>query len=320
VSDHFDTEDSRTDLCDFYVFPSRDRADHSVLILDVNPEASVEVMSTDPGASYEIKIDTDGDLEPDVAFHFLFTSRPDGGSTASVFRAEGMAAQGTGRTGEAVIVDCPVPVDGSAVRVSANGYRFFAGLRSDPHFKDAKGLRNNFQFTGDDPIARRNVFGIVLEVPNAALGGSSVRLWARAMTMVEGEVRQVDQAGRPGINNTFNGPEVDRLAFDATSPSEQRALFEEKFIAFLKGLGYSDAEAGVLALEYLPDVLTYDPARAQGYPNGRTLTDDTADLIVSLLTKGRITSDLVGPHNDLLDEFPYLGRPHPASIAATHTE
>jgi len=54
----------------------------------------------------------------------------------------------------------------------------------------------------------------------------------------------------------------------------------------------------------------YDPSEPAGYPNGRLLTDDTADLIVALLTRGRITSDGVGPHTDLLDEFPYLGPPH----------
>ncbi len=43
------------------------------------------------------------------------------------------------------------------------------------------------------------------------------------------------------------------------------------------------------------------------------LTDDTADRVVALLTRGRITSDGVGPHTDLLDEFPYLGPPHLAS-------
>jgi hypothetical protein len=76
MSDHFDTEDSRTDICDLYVFPSPTDGDRSVLVLDVNPDASALEPSFDPAASYELKIDTDGDLEADVAFHVLFAASP----------------------------------------------------------------------------------------------------------------------------------------------------------------------------------------------------------------------------------------------------
>jgi hypothetical protein len=318
MSDHFDTEDSRTDLCDLYVFPSPNQPDRSVLILNINPEASVDEWSFDPAASYEIKLDTDGDLENDIAFHVLFRELDDGDARATIYRATRAAARGTGAIGEAV-VDARVRRDGMGEGTSANGYRFFAGLRSDPHFKDILGFRNNFQFTGDDPVARRNVFGIVVEVPNEALGGSAVSLWARAMTLVEGEIRQVDQAGRPGINNTFNEPEEDRLAFDASAPSGQRELFGEKFVAFLRSIGYPDEDARELAQTFLPDVLEYDLTAPPGYPNGRRLTDDTADLLAALLTRGRITSDLAGPHTDLMADFPYLGPPHSPETAAKQT-
>jgi hypothetical protein len=313
LSDHFDTEDSRTDITDLYVFPSPQGGDRSVLILDINPDASALEVSFDPAASYELKIDTDGDLEAEVAFHILFDSSAHGEATATVYRASGAAARETGAIGEAVIADAPVSTEGSAGFAASNGYRFFAGLRSDPHFKDVKGFQNNFQFTGDDPVSRRNVFGIVLEVPNAAIGPSPIRLWARTMTLVDGKMTQVDQAGRPGINNTFNGPEADRLAFNETPPADQRDRFGDKFVAFLQSLGYPDAEAHELALGLLPDVLEYDLSVPPGYPNGRRLTDDTADLLAALLTRGRITSDGVGPHTDLLDGFPYLGPPHRAA-------
>jgi hypothetical protein len=320
VSDHFDADDSRTDVTDLYIFPASG-ADRTVLVLDFNPDATAAEISFDPEASYEIKIDTDGDLEPDVAFHTLFGISPEGASTASVFRATGAEARETGRVGEAVIVDAPLSHDGSTGIVASNDYRFFAGLRSDPHFKDPKGLRNNFQFTGEDPIARRNVFGVVLEFPNAALGGSSLRLWARSMTLVHGDLKQVDQTGRPGTNITFNrGSEEDLLAFDATTPADQRERFGDKFVAFLLSLGYPEPEARERALAFLPDVLEYDTSEPSGYPNGRRLTDDTADLIVALLTRGRITSDLAGPHTDLMDDFPYLGQPHPPELALTHIE
>ena len=312
MSDHFDTEDSRTDLTDLYAFPSPTRPDRSVLILNVNPEPTTEELSVDPAASYELKLDTDGDLEPDVAFHVLYEPSSGADATATLYRVTGEDARGSGRVGEVVVADLAMSIGDEAVIGESGDYRFFTGLRSDPHFKDIMGFRNDFQFTGDDPVAKRNVIGIVLEVPNAVLGdGGPVRIWGRAMAPVDGEVVAVDQAGRPGTNNAFNGPEEDRLEFDATPPRDQLTRFGDRFLAFLGSLGYTDAEAADLLPDYLPDVLSYDPIQPPGYPNGRRLTDDTADLLASLLTRGRVTSDLAGPHTDLLEEFPYLGPPHP---------
>jgi hypothetical protein len=312
MSDHFDSEDSRTDLTDLYAFPSPTRPDWTVLILNFNPEPTAAELSVDPAASYELKIDTDGDLEAEVAFHVRFTPTTGAEATATVYRATGDTAGGTGSVGEVVIADAPMSIGHAALIAESAGYRFFTGIRSDPHFKDILGFRNDFQFTGDDPVSKRNVIGIVLEVPTADLdAGGRVQIWGRVTAEVERERVTVDQAGRPGTNNAFNGPEEDRLEFDATPPSEQLGRFRDRFLAFLGSLGYSKAEAGDLLPSYLPDVLSYDPSRPPGYPNGRRLTDDTADLLASLLTRGRITSDLAGPHTDLLEEFPYLGPPHP---------
>jgi len=61
----------------------------------------------------------------------------------------------------------------------------------------------------------------------------------------------------------------------------------------------------------LPEIMPYDPARPASFPdNGRTLTDDAADVFLAILTNGKVTEDKVGPHSDLLAEFPYLGPPH----------
>jgi hypothetical protein len=56
--------------------------------------------------------------------------------------------------------------------------------------------------------------------------------------------------------------------------------------------------------------MSYDPTRPASFPsNGRTLTDDAGDAFVAVLTNGRVTEDKVGPHSDLLPEFPYVGPP-----------
>ena len=77
--------------------------------------------------------------------------------------------------------------------------------------------------------------------------------------------------------------------------------------------GYTPEEARRVARTLLPDILSYDPRRAALFPrNGRTLTDDAADAFLAVLTNGKVTGDRVGPHGDLLNEFPYLGSPHNA--------
>ena len=61
----------------------------------------------------------------------------------------------------------------------------------------------------------------------------------------------------------------------------------------------------------LPDLLRYNPTRAAAFPgNGRSLTDDVADAFLAVITNGKVVEDKVGPHTDLLPEFPYLGPPH----------
>jgi hypothetical protein len=309
MSDHFDADDLRTDLTDIYLFPAT-RPGRTVLIACFNPEPAETDPIFDPAASYELKLDTDDDAVADVAFHVRF-SAAGGRAVATVRRATGADAAATGAVGEVVVANAPVSLGARAQITDAGGYRFFAGVRSDPHFKDIVGFRNNFQFTGQDPVAKRNVAGIALEVPTESIGaGRSIHFWARTMAPVDGVVAQVDQAGRPGVNNAFNTDEAANAAFCRSTPAEQPAAFGERFLAFLRSLGYPDEEAAVMLPSYLPDWLVYDPAQPGGYPNGRRLTDDTADLLAALLTRGAITSDGIGPHTDLLADFPFLGPPH----------
>jgi hypothetical protein len=78
--------------------------------------------------------------------------------------------------------------------------------------------------------------------------------------------------------------------------------------------GYTTEAATAVARRLLPDILYYDPHKPMHYPdNGRTLTDDVVDVFLAMYTNRRVRGDKVGPHSDLLDEFPYLGPPHAAS-------
>ncbi|MGH2587839.1 MAG: hypothetical protein ACRDJE_23205 [Dehalococcoidia bacterium] len=60
----------------------------------------------------------------------------------------------------------------------------------------------------------------------------------------------------------------------------------------------------------LPDMLSYDPSKPVGYPNGRLRTDHIIANRLHMLSNGKFPPDGLKPHTDLLDGFPYLGTPH----------
>jgi hypothetical protein len=142
--------DSRTDIADLYVFQKPGDPSKSILILNVNPKASASAF--DPQASYELKIDTDGDFGAEVAFHVLFRDLQDRQQAATLYRATGMAAQSSGPEGDVIIQDAPASFTSEAHVTTEGPYRFFAGLRSEPFFADPEGFVNN---TPTAPVTRR---------------------------------------------------------------------------------------------------------------------------------------------------------------------
>ena len=208
-----------------------------------------------------------------------------------------------------IVEGAPVSVGQEALVTQAGECRFFFGWRSDPFFFDANGFFNKMQFTGDDFFTDKNVCSIVLELPNSALGTSKVGLWARTMDKAAESWIQADRGGRP-LQAVFL-PGERRAAYLTGEPAD-----DDRFIGvFAHELehtgGYTPQDARALAKRLLPDILYYDPRCPASFPqNGRTLIDDVVDVFFSLLTNGKVTGDKVGPHGDLLDEFPYVGPPH----------
>jgi len=298
--------DPRTDITDLYVFQKPGDPSKSILILNVNPEAPTRANAFDPQASYELKIDINGDFEAEIAFHVVFVTSESGEQTATVYRLTGAAARDAGPGGEAIIQRAPVSFSHEARITIEEPHRFFAGLRSEPFFADPDGFVNNMQWTGHDGWAGKNVFSIVLEVPNIALGSQPrIGVWGRTMVPVHGTLTSVNQAGLPGTNVFRQGADTNTL-----SPAHQRERLTSQYLAMFMTFGHTEVEATRLALEWLPDILLYDYTSAGGYPNGRQLTDDVVDRVVEIMTLGKMKDDLVTPHTDYLAEFPYLGIPH----------
>jgi hypothetical protein len=309
--------DARLDLTDLYAFPKPGDAGKSILIMNVHPSVGVnppgpttdEPFATE--AVYEIKIDTDGDLIAHIAYRVRFTSDKSGAQTATSRRVEGADAAATGDDRQTIIDGAPVSTARGAHVTEAGDYRFFAGWCSDPFFFDTMGALNNLQFTGDDFFTDKDVCSIVLEMPNSALSSGKMGLWHRTVDGAGGKWVQADRGALASQSVFLSGDE--KAAYQAGQPAD-----DVRFIAvFAHSLehtgGYTPEEAMRAAAILLPDILPYDPSKPASYPaNGRTLTDDAIDVFLPILTNGKVTRDNVGPHTDLLTEFPYVGAPHKA--------
>jgi hypothetical protein len=315
----FPQGDARLDFTDLYAFPKPGDAGKSILIMNVHPSAGenppgpTTVEPFAPQALYEIKIDTDGDAVADIAYRVRFSAFENGIQTALLRRVDGPHAAVTGDDGHVIVDRVPVSIGREAKVTEAGDTRFFVGWRSDTFFCDVEGAKNNFQFTGADFFADKDVCSIVLEVPNSALGAKEVRLWARTLTPgADGGWIQVERGARPAQAVLLVEERDAYLGGEPAGDGQFLAAFAH---AMEHTGGYTPAEAKRVAGTLLPDVLLYDPTRTVSFPdNGRRLTDDGFDFFMRVLTNGKITGDNVGPHTDLLSEFPYVGPPHQSRV------
>jgi hypothetical protein len=309
----------RLDINDLYAFKSTTDG-RTVLALTVNPAINLLGPRTfaDDGA-YTLNIDLNGDARVDKTIVVKFDD-PNDGIQHYVVRANGSTvATGYTSTGNR--------------STNRDGWRAFAGPRSDPFFFDLLGFLGSVRGQGtrrlddgkqSDFFVGLNTLGIVIEVPNSFLGGSGhkIGVWATTQSVDEhGQWHRADQMGRPAINTVFNAAPADKDAFNRTPPNVQRTtmggLFRNNMIATLEALSalsgtpYTQAQAGGIADLLLPDLLTYTVgSKAAGPLNGRGLANDVIDVELNIVTKGAVPTDMIGPHADYLSGFPYLGKPH----------
>ena len=308
--------DPRTDITDVYAFLKPGDASKTILVLNVNPLAPALAAAFNNEAIYMINVDTDADAVPDVSFRIRFSEPSGGMQTATVHRAAGSLASQLNDGGTAVIGGAPVSF-GSQPHIATRGeYRFFAGLRSDPFFFDLLGFIDDFNFVHGDFFADKNVFSIVLEVPNNALGTTphNTSLWGRTALEQKGVLVKDDRMARAAINTVFNHGQ-DKNVFNSIDPDQDRTAMTTGGISFVQSFRNTLTALGgnpALATVFLPDVLNYDYSKPTSYAslNGRRLQDDVIDISLSLVTGGGLTSDNVGPHSDYLSTFPYVGTPH----------
>ncbi|HEY2711563.1 MAG TPA: DUF4331 family protein [Chthoniobacterales bacterium] len=314
----FPRGDARLDLTDLYAFPKPGEPDKSILIMNVHPSVGIDPpgpTTTEPfapEARYQLKVDMDGDAVANVSYEVRFSSLEGGEQSATLRCVEGGHGAETGGDGKVIVEGVPVSRGHEAHVTQAGDYRLFAGWRSDPFFFDVLGVLNKFLFTSGDFFADKDICSIVLELPNSLLGPREVGLWARTLIPADsasGGWIQADRGARPNQTPFLTGEQND--AYLAGEPADD-ARFIPVFAHALEHTGgYSPEEAKRVAGKLLPDLLRYDPKHPASFPdNGRALTDDVSDVFLAILTNGNVTGDKVGPHDDFLDDFPYLGPPH----------
>ncbi|MGH6966582.1 MAG: DUF4331 family protein [Phenylobacterium sp.] len=312
--------DARLDLTDLYAFSKPGDDSKSILIMNVHPSFSLEPRGptrTDPFADeaiYEIKIDTNGDCVADISYQLRFSPFAGGAQTATLRRARGVEASGVGDRGEVLIDAAPVSIGRTAQVTEGHGHRLFVGWRSDPFFFDVLGVLDGFKFSHQDFFTDKDVCSIVLEIPNTALPPGAVGLWARTLDGSGGRWVQADRGGKPGQTPFLTGEAIaDYNAAEPVGDSQWVSVFAH---SLEHAGGYAPADAQRVAATLLPDILSFDHTRPAAYPqNGRALTDDVQDHFLAILTNGKVMGDGVGPHSDLLADFPYLGPPHAATGA-----
>ena len=313
AADHLDAPlvktDGRLDINDVYAFQSPVNPANTVLIMTVNPLAGVlSPLTFHPSASYEFKIDTNGDAREDMTYKITFSEPKNNGAQTVKLRFSPSSRCGHGGEGSMAkgLTGTNIPVRG--------GGTLRAGIFDDPFFFDLAAFKNGLAFcpggVGTNFFAGLNVTAIVLEVPSTSFRNNNIGVWARTMLDDdEHDEMQVDRMGRPAINTVFI-PADKKDAFNFGKPRNDQRDFRANVVGTLVALGNSNATANALADVLLPDILTFNTASSAGFLNGRALSDDVIDAELSLISGGAIPGDCVANDSVFTTTFPYLAPPN----------
>jgi Domain of unknown function (DUF4331) len=264
-------EDPSADLTDVYAFRSPDKPSTVTLLANVipgeDPAAGPNWYTFSPSARYELKIDTNGDVRPNVIYRFQFRQKAGPlflGNTAQPFtvtRIQGgkstVVARGT--TPPNNIGPRSTPNYGSAVTKSIASFdsdrsKAFAGQRDDPFFGDIgaifdlvairKGTGN--MGGGKDFFAGYGVHTFAVQIPIASLRAKNrtIGVWAsvdrqKVTTRGGGRTRnsgafvQVNRLGNPLVNEVVI-PTGLKDAWNAQQPwqeSRYRKHYESPLLA-----------------------------------------------------------------------------------------
>jgi len=341
MSHHFDTklarEDPSLNLCDFYLFDGP--SGKTVMAMTVNPDVGLSAPDTlHPEGLYAFRFDLNGDAREEVTFKFRFSEpRHVAGSEHThiqpfvVRKATGDDAL-RGDAGERLVEgETGAAADNSGVRayvgIAPELFAANAGFRPfmTTFYKDQR-------YSGDaflhqpDPFARRNVTAIVLEVPNELIGKGKIHAWVTISLLGHAPEVQVSRWGLPMVTHLFlNDPSDQEVKeqFNASVPSEDLERFgksiadvAEKMTTYA-GSAADPVEYGKrIAQRLCPNTLPYELGTSAAFElagfNGRALSDDVLDVMLTLAANTPIADGLVPDRGRIRKDFPYYGAPYTA--------
>ena len=341
MSHHFDAaiarEDPRLNICDFYLF--RGQSGATVMAMTVNPNAGTKAPDTfHEEGLYAFRFDVNDDAHEEVTFKVRFGEvghaegqRPEGRhvQTLEVRRATGRdAAEGT--EGEVI-------ASGTTGRIVAGvaGVRIFAGLAPDLFAADRKaGIAYRAaiaagQFAPDlfhdstNYFQNRNVTAIVIEVPTRSIGdpAATVRAWVTVSLYGHAPEVQVSRWGLPLITHIFITDEAVKDDYNRSLPSADVPRFSrivsDALPRYTQLAGSTDDPAAYAqrVVECLfPTTLPYVLGSAASFGfagvNGRAMTDNVENVMLSLQANTPIDQGTTVARTNIPDEFPYFGAPH----------
>jgi hypothetical protein len=340
MSHHFDTaiarEDPRLNIGDFYLF--RGQSGTTVMAMTVNPNAGTKAPDTfHEEGLYAFRFDLNDDAHEELTFKVRFGpvghaegAGPGGRHVQAleVRRATGRdAAEGldgeviaSGTSGQIVAGDAgvrifagPAPDLFAADRTQQVAYRAaVAAGQFAPDFHDSA---NYFQ--------NRNITAIVIEMPTRSIGdpAATVRAWVSVSLFGHAPEVQVSRWGLPLMTHIFITDEALKDDYNRSLPSGDVPRFSQivadALPRFSQLAGSTDdpvAYAQRVVERLFPSTLPYvlDSAASFGFAgfNGRALTDNVENVMLSIQANTPIDQGTTVARTNILDEFPYFGAPH----------
>jgi hypothetical protein len=346
MSHHLDSplarQDVRLDITDVFVFRG---ATGTVFIMNTHnsiagPDAP---QGFHPEARYAFRIDTDGDALEDLVYCVTFGPIEHGGyQSVELWGLAGPEARHLDAAGTRLAAGITGhPISGTG------GLKLWAGLAADPFYVDLTFLKTIaaavqggtavdasawMQPGPTNLFAGTNVQSIVLEVPDERFAGllpadRRIGVWGTTHLATDaGGWRPINRAGLPMIHPIFNPDDGERASsYNTTHPSQDRALYGPLFAGLIASVVAAQETAddpaaygATVADLLLPDILPYRVGSPASFSfatrNGRTLTDNAPEVMISLATGAAISTGLSRRSASVPPRvhFPYLAAPVPA--------
>lgn len=283
-------------------------------------------LGLDPDVVYQLKVDTNGDDTPDLAYQIVGFEE-DGVRKVRLYEAKGPKANDDEVSGDEVLTGPMSPATRADV-LEKDGLRLFVGARKEPLYFDFRDL------TGPVAAAARFALGAYAGGPSDGSSAGTFGTTNATLLLVEVPKERLPTRFRVWGTVSRNGNQEDRVgkamtsalllpdcpkprgncranfhgwkqAFNNTRPVDDVALWGSKMRAVLKDLG---ADPQLATTHFLPDVVEVDLTKAIKYPNGRTFADDAIGSTLHRLDPKSPYTDKVSPEKTV-EAAPYLAAP-----------